>query len=182
MVTYLALLQGINLGPNRRIAMPALRESLQDLGFADVATYIQSGNVVFASAEVSREDLEAAISDKIGSAFNLGVPVIVRTGYEILRIFGSNPFLPGEDDVKRLHVTFLDHAPGSEAKAQVEKIAFPPDEFRIEGREVFVRHMAGVSGSPIDFRLIGRMLCVRTMTSRNWRTVTRLAEMVRDRA
>ncbi len=138
--------------------------------------------MVFATREVSREDLEAAISDKIRSAFNLDVPVIVRTGDEVLRIFGSNPFLPGEEDVKRLHVTFLDHAPDSEAKAQVEEIVFPPDEFRIEGREIFVRHLAGVSGSPIDFRLIGRMLGVRTMTSRNWRTVTRLAEMVRDRA
>lgn len=180
--TFLALLQGINLGAKRRIAMPALRDSLRELGFSDVATYIQSGNAVFGATATSREHLEPVIRERIRSDFGIDVPVILRTGEEIQHIFASNPFLPDEDDVKRLHVTFLDHAPEDEAIDQLDGLTFPPDDYRVRGAEIFVRHLNGVAGSPIDFARIARALDVASMTSRNWRTVTRLAEMVGDRS
>lgn len=182
MSTFVALLRGINLGAKRRIAMPALRESLLELGFSDVATYIQSGNVVFATDGTSREELATAISERIRSDFGLDVPVIIRSGIEIQHVGESNPFLPGEDDVKRLHVTFLDHAPGNEAIASLDGVMFAPDDYLVREQEIFVRHMNGVLNSPIDFALIGRTLGVDSMTSRNWRTVTTLAGMALDRS
>lgn len=182
MVTFVALLQGINLGAKRRIAMPALRESMLALGLSDVATYIQSGNVVFSSAAMSPEALVTAICERIRADFGLDVPVILRSSDEMRYIVESNPFLPGEDDLKRLHVTFLDHAPGDAAVARLDGVAFPPDHYRVRGQEIFVRHMNGVSRSPIDFGRIARALDVGHMTSRNWRTVTTLAGMAGDRA
>lgn len=181
MATFVALLQGINLGANRRIAMPALREILVDLGLSDVATYIQSGNVVFSAGAISWEALATAIGERIQSDFGLDVPVIIRSGDEMRRIFQSNPFLSGEDDLKRLHVTFLDHAPGDRVVARLDDVAFPPDAYRVQGQEIFVRHINGVAGSPIDFGRIARTLGVARTTSRNWRTVTRLAGMAHDR-
>lgn len=180
MTRYVALLQGINLGAKRRIAMPALRDSLQNLGLRDVRTYIQSGNVVFTSLALSRETLAAEISGRILSDFALDVPVIVRTDVDLQRIVASNPFLPGESDLTRLHVTFLDGVPADAAIAQVVGLAFPPDDFRVQGSEIFVRHVNGVSTSPIDFAAIARILGATRRTSRNWRTVTRLAEMSRE--
>ncbi len=181
MAPFVALLQGINLGAKRRIAMPALRESMLALGLTDVATYIQSGNVVFTAGALSPNELATRIGDRIRSDFNLDVPVIVRSGDEIQRICTINPFLPDEDDPKRLHVTFLDHAPGDEVVARLNDVTFPPDDYRVCGQDIFVRHVNGVSGSPIDFARIARALDIDHMTSRNWRTVTKLAEMARDR-
>ena len=167
MTTFVALLQGINLGAKRRIVMPALRESLSDLGFSDVATYIQSGNVVFFSDNSTPDDVALAIRERIGTDFAMDVPVILRTGEQMTRILASNPFLPDEEDEKRLHVTFLDRAPESDAIARLDGITFPPDDYRVLGPEIFVRHLNGVHGSPIDFRRIARTLGVEEMTSRN---------------
>lgn len=182
MTTFVALLRGINLGAKRRIAMPALRQSLLELGFSEVATYIQSGNLVFSTDPASREELATAISERIRSDFGLDVPVILRSGDEMQHIYTSNPYLPAEDDSKRLHVTFLGHGPGNEAIARLEGIAFPPDDYMVRDQEIFVRHMRGVIDSPIDFALIARTLGVTQMTSRNWRTVTTLAGMARERS
>jgi len=177
---YVALLQGINLGAKRRIAMPALRDSLEDLGLRDVRTYIQSGNVVFSSPVTSLEILAADISERIRSDFALDVPAMVRTDTDLQRIIASNPFLHGERDLTRLHVTFLGRVPADTAIAQLSTLAFPPDDFRVQGSEIFVRQINGVSKSPVDFARIARILGVTRMTSRNWRTVTRLAEMAND--
>lgn len=181
MTTFVALLQGINLGAKRRIAMPALRQSLLDLGLSDVATYIQSGNVVFAASVATREELERRITDRIRADFTMDVPVIIRSPDEMRRTAESNPYEPGEDEPRRLHVTFLDRAPEDERVARLSNITFPPDAYRVQGSEIFVRHMNGVSGSSIDFARIRRTLGVERATSRNWRTVTTLAGMSHDR-
>lgn len=181
MATFVALLQGINLGAKRRIAMPALRECMLALGLTDVVTYIQSGNVVFTSPAASASELVTRIRESIRSDFGMDLPVIVRSGEQMQQIYTANPFLVGEDDPKRLQVTFLDHAPGDEVIARLNGVAFPPDDFRVQGQEIFVRHINGVTGSPIDFAWIARTLEIGYMTSRNWRTVTTLAGMVRDR-
>lgn len=182
MTTFVALLRGINLGAKRRIAMPALRESLGQLGLDDVVTHMQSGNVVFSTGTTSEARLGEAISDRIRADFGLDVPVILRTGVAMQRILTTNPFLPGEDDSKRLHVTFLDREPDDPAVARLAGVEFPPDDFDVRGREIFVRHMNGVLKSPIDFELIARRLGVERMTSRNWRTVAKLARMAGERS
>lgn len=109
--------------------MAALRESLLDLGLTDVAMYIQSGNAVFSAGAMSPEALVTAIGERLQSDFGFDVPVILRSGDEMRRIVGSNPFLPGADDLTRLHVTFLDHRPPDEIIARLEGVSFLPDDF-----------------------------------------------------
>lgn len=182
MPAYVALLRGINLGAKRRIPMPALRGGLLALGFFDVVTYIQSGDVVFSTGATTRQKLETAISERIRSESGLEVSVTIRSSDELLHIRDSNPFMSGGADPKQLHVTFLNTKPYDEAIARLEGIMFPPDDFRMLGEGIFVRYTNGVSNSPINFALNAHTLGVAGMTSRNWRTVTRLTQIVSVRS
>src|SRR5689334_2822045 len=84
------LLRGINLGPNKRVPMPELRTVLGEAGFADVRTYVQSGNVVLnsrASPAKVAADAERVISERFG----FDVSVIARTGEELAEVVARNP-------------------------------------------------------------------------------------------
>ena len=128
--TYIALLRGINLAGRRKVAMPALREALAEAGFEDVATYIQSGNLVLDSGKSAaglRTELEKLIEDRFGFA----VPVIVRTRKQLDAVISANPF-PEPADPRLLHVVFLEKAASA---AAVKKLAASATRLRRgEGR------------------------------------------------
>src|SRR3954471_23725887 len=86
----IVLLRGINIGPRNRIAMPALREALEDAGFEDVRTYVQSGNVVLAS-KTKPEQTARKVERVIAETFGLEIPAIVRTQAELARVAKLNP-------------------------------------------------------------------------------------------
>ena len=106
MPTHVALLRGINLGPHKRVAMPALRTLVESLGHTDVATYIASGNVVFTASGSTTTtlagDLEKAIADELGVTCR----VVVLTSAELAKAVADNPY-PDEPDPKRVHAFFL---------------------------------------------------------------------------
>src|SRR4051794_34450387 len=107
MPSYVALLRGVNVG-GKTLKMEALRTALADLGFSDVTTYVQSGNVVFTSPEASAARLSKKIEDRILRKFGLAVSVIVKTGKEMKEIVTGNPFVKEKDiDDSKLHLTFL---------------------------------------------------------------------------
>jgi uncharacterized protein (DUF1697 family) len=91
--TYIALLRGINVGGHKIIKMDALREAFVGLGFSEVATYVQSGNVVFKAAAKISGDLAKKIEEMLLRRFNMTVPVIVRNAEEIALVLKNNPFL-----------------------------------------------------------------------------------------
>lgn len=93
MPVYVALLRGINLGGHKKIKMEELRASLAAMGFDDVKTYIQSGNVVFKTAKISDKALSRKIEATILSKFGHSVSVIIRTADEIKQVIANNPFL-----------------------------------------------------------------------------------------
>ena len=110
--TYIALLRGINVGGHKIIKMDQLRKAFEELGFEDVATYVQSGNVVFKSPKKASEDLSRKIEEMLLRRFSMSVPVIVRTAEEVDDVLRNNPFLKERGiDVSRLHVTFLSLTP-----------------------------------------------------------------------
>ena len=110
--SYIALLRGINIGPHKRMKMKALQRSLRELGFEDVKTYIQSGNVVFKAPAADTTRLANKIEKKLLSAFGFPVPVIVRTQAELHQIIRGNSFLKEAGiDISKLHVTFLSRTP-----------------------------------------------------------------------
>ncbi len=175
MARQVVLLRGINLGPRRRIAMPALRDALTEDGFEDVQTYVQSGNVVLAasgSAERTARRVERIIADRFG----LEVDVLVRTSAELAAIVRKNPLGDVAKDPKRYQVTFLSAAPKAADLRRLEDAAGASERVVAKGREIYAWHPDGVGRSKLATLLAGKGLGV-TATSRNWATVTKLLEL-----
>ena len=181
MPTYIAVLRGINIGPHKRMKMDKLRSSLESLGFEEVRTYIQSGNVVFRAAKLSDGALAKKVGDSLRRDFGFSPEVITRTGEEMGRVVQNNPLLkePGID-LSKLHVVFLSGPATSASLKELEQLTRPPDRMRSHDREIYFYFPNGVSGSSLWKHPLDRILTV-SATMRNWRTVTKLYEMARDR-
>ena len=175
MPTQIALLRGINLGARNRIAMPALREALADAGFADVRTYLQSGNVVLSSGK-KPETVALELRALLEKRFGLELHVAVRTRAELARVVERNPLAKVARDPKRYQVTFLAKRPSAEVKRALEAAVVAPERLAVHGREVYAWHPRGVARSKLWSLLAGSKLGVGA-TSRNWTTVTNLLEL-----
>ncbi len=180
MPVYVALLRGINLGGHKKIKMDELRASLAALGFAEVKTYIQSGNVVFKAAKISDQALSKKIEATILSKFGHSVSVMIRTAEEIKQVIANNPFLKQSDfDQTKLHVMFLREPPAASAVQQLEALVLKPDQFRSLGKELYFYLPNGVAESAVMKKPIDRVLAIPT-TMRNWRTVNTIQQMCVD--
>ncbi|MGB7600261.1 MAG: DUF1697 domain-containing protein [Candidatus Sulfotelmatobacter sp.] len=180
MPVYVALLRGINLGGHKKIKMEELRASLAAMGFDDVKTYIQSGNVVFKTAKISDKALSRKIEATILSKFGHSVSVIIRTADEIKQVIANNPFLKQADiDQTKLHVMFLTEPPAQSALKQLETLVLKPDQFRSLGKELYFYLPNGVAESAVMKKPIDRGLAIPT-TMRNWRTVNTIQQMCVD--
>jgi uncharacterized protein (DUF1697 family) len=175
------LLRGINLGAANRLSMVELREVLAAEGFTDVATYMQSGNILAShAAGCVGSDMAAEIKRLLTERFALSVPVLVLTREQLERAVRENPFADlAARDPKHFQVTFLSHEP--EASAVEELRAFAAegdDEFGASGLALYSWHPGGIHLSKLATRLTEKRLGVDVATSRNWTTVTALSEMV----
>ncbi len=171
----IVLLRGINLGPSRRVAMPALRELLSGAGYEDVRTYVQSGNMVL-SSHLSPLELGRECSRLISERFGFDVAVIVRTRDELAEVVKRNPLGPVVTEPKRYQVSFLSDELGTETVAALEALAVPPERLVVIGREAYAWHPDGVAGSELSSKLAGRGMGV-SATARNWTTVSTLLAM-----
>jgi uncharacterized protein (DUF1697 family) len=171
--TFAALLRGVNLAGRNRVSMPELRSALEAIGLEDVVTYIQSGNVVFRSRSGGAQKLAAAIEAQVAEVFGIEVVVLLRTPAELAKVAAGNPFLRGGADPARLHVVFLGGRPAAKAAAQLDPERSPPDEFMVEGREVYLHLPNGFGRSKLTVAYFERALGVAA-TARNWRTVKKL--------
>ena len=171
-----ALLRGVNIGPRKRIAMPALREIVESLGHHDVETYLQSGNVVFTPASDAPSDLAAQLERAIADATGLELPVVVRSGEELRAVVEANPYQV--DDPTRVVVAFLGEAIELGDLSLGDLVAYLPDELTLAGRELYVSVPNGQGRSKLMEALTKRRLPT-TVTVRIWRTVTALAELTR---
>ena len=178
MTRWVALLRGINVGATNRIAMAKLRSALETLGLQDVVTYVQSGNVVFGSS-AARGTVTADLERRIAEVFGASVAVLLRTEAELAGIAARNPWLEKEDDRKKLHVVFLDTAPRAAAVAKLDPERSPPDEFVVDGSEIFVRYPNGSGRSKLTLDYFEPRLGVRA-TARNWNTVLKLLELMQE--
>jgi uncharacterized protein (DUF1697 family) len=177
MPVYVALLRGINLGGHKKIKMDELRASLAAMGFDEVKTYIQSGNVVFKTAKISDRALSKKIEASILSNFGHSVSVMIRTAEEIKQVIANNPFLKQPDiDQTKLHVMFLAEPPAQSALKQLETLVLKPDQFRSLGKELYFYLPNGVAESAVMKKPIDRVLAIPT-TMRNWKTVNTVQQM-----
>lgn len=172
---YVALLRGINVGRHRRISMADLRRVFEDAGLEGVSTHLQSGNVLFAGkgpgARLTAR-LERAIEDELAP----GVSVLLRSKSELAKIVAANPF--DGHEVSKLHVTFLAKRPTATRARALDPELGAPDEFRLHGRELYLHYPKGYGRSKLTNAYFEKQLGV-VATTRNWRTVTALAELAR---
>lgn len=127
MQTHIALLRGINVGGHKKIKMPNLKFLFEELGFATVATYIQSGNVIFSTK--IENGLEKIISEAILSRFGFEVPVLVKTISEIEIILTSCPF--SEEQKVASYFTLINEVPSNDLANEVSMLIYPHEEFVI---------------------------------------------------
>ncbi len=170
-----ALLRGINLGARNKISMSDLREVFAALEAEDVTTYLQSGNVVFESAAPAPE-LAGAVEARIRRDLGLDIPVLLRTEAELARVVASNPFAANVTDPTALHVTFLATAPPAARVDELDPRRSDPDRFHVVGAEVYLHCPNGYGRSKLTNAYFEKKLGV-TATTRNWKTVTKLAEL-----
>jgi uncharacterized protein (DUF1697 family) len=174
--TYITLLRGINVSGQKKIKMDELRALYEAIGHQDVQTYIQSGNVLFRSELSSPEKLARGIEQAIENNFGYPVTVLVRTTDDLSKIIRRNPFLKNRSvDPSKLHVTFL-AAPAETSRIKaVTGIDNDDDQFRVEGKEVFVHCPNGYGRTRLSNTFFESKL-ERTATTRNWKTVNTLYE------
>jgi uncharacterized protein (DUF1697 family) len=178
MPRQIALLRGINVGKHRRIAMGDLRELLDGLGYEDVRTHLQSGNVLLSSRRSSGA-LERELAEALAERFAMDIPVIVRTRAQLADVVERNPLTHTADDPRRYLVTFLSAKPAATRVRALANLDFAPEQFVISGREIYAWHPDGLQRSRLAAALSDADLGV-TGTSRNWNTVTKLLELVSE--
>jgi len=175
--TYVALLRGINIGAHKRIKMEALQRSLRELGFEDVKTYIQSGNVVLKALTAHTTRIANKIEKKLLNDFGFAVSVIVRTPAELHQVIQNNLFLKEAGmDSSKLHVTFLSGTPEKIVLKSLERIAAGPDRVRWNDKEIYLHCPNGYGETKLSNSALEKALSVQA-TTRNWKTVTKLYEM-----
>lgn len=170
---YIALLRGVNVGGNNRLAMADLTRLCQQLGGSNVRTYIQSGNVALdlppEQARSFAQDLQACIAAEL----NLNVPVVLRTIAELQAVLAANPW--PERDLALTSVAFLAHEPTPQLVAALDRQRSPPDEFAVRGREVYLHTPNGLARTKLTNAWLDSKLQT-VSTARNWRTVQTLAD------
>ena len=175
MPRLILLLRGVNLGSTNRVPMAQLRSALEDAGFEDVATYVQSGNIVLSSGD-SAARVAGAVERLIDEEFGLKIPVVVRTRAELARVVERNPLAKVAENPKRYQVSFLEKKPSAALVRKLEEAAAPAERVVAHGREIYAWHPDGVARSKLWAALAGKGLGV-TATARNWTTVTKLLEL-----
>ena len=170
---YVAFLRGINVGGKNKIKMETLREICSALGFSNVKTYINSGNVIFETAETADITLAANIEAAIETEFALKIKVIVRTFAEIEEIVKNNPFAGQFENDKDVHVFFLDEKMPEEKSVLLLSNNNENERYAVRNREIFCHLRISVLDSLMGKDYIAKKLKVSS-TARNWRTVNKI--------
>jgi uncharacterized protein (DUF1697 family) len=171
---YAALLRAINLGANTTIAMADLRRLLDGLGYADVRTYLQSGNAVFDDPGQPPAAVASAIEARIASELGMEVKVMIRSGAELAGVLSRSPVPGGPENPSRFFVAFLAGAPEPGRARAIEAQPFGEDRIWVRGSEAFLWCPNGASKTALTNSFVEKKLGVAA-TSRNWNTVTKLA-------
>ena len=180
MPIYISLLRGINVSGQKKIKMTDLKAMYKSLGFKNIVSYIQSGNVLFESKATSFEKLEIKIKGQIQKTFGFEVPTLVFDLDFLKKVITSNPYYTSTDmDIKPLYVTFLKAAPAEELVKALQTIELPDQYFEISGKKVYLNFPKGYGRTKLDNNFLERKLKVQA-TTRNWRTTLKLQELAQE--
>lgn len=180
MTTYIALLRGINVGGKNMIKMTELKRMFASMGLCEVQTYIQSGNVLFKSAD-EEQPLRDKIERGIETAFGLSLTVVLRTAAELQQLVRICPFSADEvakaeacSTAESLYVALLTHSPSQEKILDLRSYQGEGDNYQVIGREVFLLFHNSIRNSRLASNL--HRLNV-PITVRNFKTISKLAAL-----
>ncbi len=180
MSTCIALIRGINVGKNKRVAMADLRGMMADLGHTNVRTLLNSGNVVFQSRNSNLAKLAASVESAITATCGISAAVTVTTARELDFIVKENPLLQAVDDHARHLVAFVAHPKHLEAVRPMLKEAWLPDALAITERAAYLWCASGILESKL--LLTFSQKAGTTVTTRNWATVLKLQAAAQEAA
>lgn len=180
MVTFIALLRGINVGGRNKVAMADLRHLCEDLGHRDVRAYVQSGNVVFATDRLDAEAVGTELTHRMTADLGVAPAVVVRSVEELAAVVAANPFEEeaGTDPTK-VHAAFLSAEPSEPEVFDFDPEVYAPERCAAGDRVRYLLLPDGIGRSRLATDLAKRPAGVQ-VTVRNWRTVTKLLAMARD--
>ncbi len=171
---YAALLRAVNLGPHGKISMPDLRALVTGLGYRDVRTVANSGNVVFSGDEKRAAELESELEQALAGKLDLRTDVMVRDVDGLAELVAANPFPEAaERDPGHLLVMFLKAAPEPAAVEALRGAIAGREAVQAEGPHLYVTYPDGIGRSKLTNQVIESKLGTRG-TGRNWNTVLKL--------
>lgn len=170
------LLRGVNVGTKNSLPMAELRAMLAGLGCTDIATYVQSGNAVFATT-LSPVELTRGIEEALGRYMGRPIATTLRTEAQLRMVVEQNPFPEFAAQPNLLCVTFLAQAPTAAELAPLYAADFGDERLHAAGSEIYTWHPAGKGRSAVAAAL-GKLRLRGAVTTRNWNTVAKLLEML----
>ena len=177
---HLALLRGINVSGHNMIKMDALKSMLEKIGFQNIQTYIQSGNVFLETEDENPQSVGFTIKQEIVKQLGFDVPTIVINKSDLEKCLTNNPFFKEKDiDTKKLYVAFISKELNNNALNDLKISQFKPDEAFIDGNRIYMKLETGAGNTKLTQKYIEKKLNV-TATSRNWNTVNKLLEMFEE--
>ena len=180
MTTYISILRGINVSGQKLIKMDALRKSYESMGFHNVTTYLQSGNVIFEGNDFEINNLEQKISRQIEQDFGFEVPVIVLTIEKLKQVIENNPFLKDQNkDQSFLHVTFLSSKPDPFNYKTIEDKKQEGEEIIFSDMAVYLYCPNGYGRTKLNNNFLEAKIKVGA-TTRNWKTTNELFKIARE--
>lgn len=176
----IALIRGINVGGHRKVAMAELRDLLTELGFADVRSLLQSGNLVFRSDRRTAAVVERLLEAETARRMGLQTDFFVRGAEEWNSVIARNPFpAEAERDPGHLVVMCLKDAPEKKDVKALQAAIAGPEVVRADGRHAYIVYPDGIGTSKLTNALMEKKLGTRG-TSRNWNTVLKLDALARS--
>jgi uncharacterized protein (DUF1697 family) len=178
MARYVALLRGINVGGNKKVPMAELRAMTEELGFTDVKTLLQSGNLVFTTKSLAPRKLEQQLESATHEVIGVECSYLVRTAAEWTALIDANPYdAMAKSDPSHLVVHFCRESPDSAAVKRLLTEARGEEELTVIGRELFIRYPDGIGESKLALALSKNRLGT-IGSARNWNTVLKIAAVL----
>lgn len=176
MPRFLSVLRGVNVGGQKIIKMSELVSLYQDLGFKNILTYIQSGNVIF--DHNNGQNLSPLIEKRIVERFNAKIPVLIRSASEMFTIIAANPFLSDKTiDISSLYLTFLSEKPDLSSLQKITQIDSGPDRVFFNNKEIYLFCPHGYGRTKLNNNFLENKLKL-TATTRNWKTVIEIDRLM----
>jgi uncharacterized protein (DUF1697 family) len=172
MPIYISLLRGINVSGQKKILMTDLKALYESLGFANVQTYIQSGNVAFESKETPTEELQQLIFDAIAAQYGFDVPNLLISPTEIKEALKNNPY----QNIEKMYFVFLSETPKQEHIDRLSSLNFENEFYEIKNKVIYFYCPNGYGNAKLNTNFFEKKLKV-SATTRNLRTTKKLIQM-----